>query len=99
MISAYLRDPLTIVRHGARDQWGSEGATTSEAALGYIEWSTRLVRNIKGEEVASSANILLAYDATLTHEDRILIDGVEHSIITIQRVKDFTARAMKVFIS
>ncbi|MEN6311204.1 MAG: hypothetical protein ABFD80_06655 [Acidobacteriota bacterium] len=99
MINAYLRDALTIVRHGTRDQWGSEGATTEEAALGYIEWTTRLVRNIKGEEVASSANILLPYDATLTHEDRIKIDGVEHSIITVQLVKDFTTRAMKVFIS
>ncbi len=99
MISAYLRDSLTIVRHGTRDEWGTESAATEEAVLGYIEWGTRLVRDIKGEEVASSANILLAYDATLTHEDRIRIDGVEHPIISIALVKDFTTRAMKVFIA
>lgn len=98
MINAYMKDQLTIVRHGTVDQYGTEGVTTDEAGAGFVEWKTRLVRNIKGEEVRAAASILMRYDATLTHEDRIRIGSVEYPIIAIEIVRDFTVRGMKVFI-
>ncbi len=98
MIGAYLKDILTIVRHGTRDQYGTEGATTSEAAKGFIQWKSKLVLSIKGEQVLSSASILMRYDSTLTHEDKITIDGVEHLIIAIEKVRDFSTRGMRVYI-
>jgi len=98
VIGAYLKDVITVVRHGARDQYGTEGATTDELMRGYIEWKTRLVLNIKGEEVLSSAGVLMRYDPTLTHEDKITIGGVEHLILAIELVRDFSVRGMKVYI-
>lgn len=98
VINAYLKDSLTVVRHGAVDQYGTEGATTAEAAAGFVEWKTRLVRNIKGEEVRAAASILMWYDSTLTHEDRIRIGAVEYPIIAIEIVRDFTVRGMRVYI-
>lgn len=98
MINSYLKDVVTVVRHGIRDQYGTEGSTTTELVRGYIEWKTRLALNIKGEEVLSSASILMRYDATLTHEDRITIGGVEHLILAIELVRDLSVRGMKVYI-
>ncbi len=98
MIGAYLKDTVTIVRHGTRDQYGTEGPTTSALVKCFIEWKTRLLRNIKGEEVQSSAAILMRYDPTLTHEDRVMVSGVEHPIVSIELQRDFAIRSMKVYI-
>lgn len=99
MIGAYLRDRLTILRHGARDKYGEASDPAQETVYGYVEWKTRLVRDIHGEQVASSASVLLAYDPALTHEDQVRIDDVDHSILIIEIVKDFSTRAMKVYLS
>lgn len=99
MIKAYLKDPVTVLRHGARDAWGAAPAPTRELALGFLEPGSRLVLNLQGEQVLSSARVLLAYDATLTHEDELEISGVRHPIVAIEVLKDFRIRGMKVYIT
>lgn len=98
MIGAYLKDTVTIVRHGTRDQYGTESGTTNEAVKGFLQWKTRLVLNLQGEEVLSSASVLMRYDATLTHEDKIIVGGVEHPILAIELVRDLTVRGMRIYI-
>lgn len=98
MIGAYLKDNFIVLRHGTKDQYGSEGPGTEEPAKGLIEWKTRLMRSIQGEEVLSQASVLMAYDATLTHEDRLKLSGVEYPILAIEVLRDFAVRGMKVYI-
>lgn len=98
MINAYLKDTTTIVRHGALDRYGTESGTAEETVRCFIQWKTKLLRNVKGEEVLSAGVVWLAYDPTLTHEDRIKVLGIEHSIIAIELLRDFKVRAMKVYI-
>lgn len=99
MLNVYGVDSLYIVRSGGDDQWGEPLPVTLEAVTGYIEWKTRLVRNFAGEEVASRASILLNYDGTIDHLDKVRIDGVDYPIIGLDREKDFSNVGIMIFIA
>jgi len=99
MIESYMVDPLTIVRHVAPDSFNEAGTPSFELTTGYIEWGTKLIRNLQGEQVVAAARVWLEYDVTLNHEDKIRIDGVDHSILQIETPKDFEARATLVYIA
>lgn len=99
MIGSYMVDALTIVRHAARDQWNEEGTPTLELTTGYIEWGTKLIRDLQGDQVVAAGRVWLEYDSTLTHEDKLRIDSVDHVILKIETQKDFEARATLVYIA
>jgi hypothetical protein len=97
MINAYLQDSITI-RKVTYDQWGSP-STSDVSTLGRFEFKTKLVRNDAGEQVVSSANVLLKSDASVEHEDKIVYAGKVYSIINIEIKKDFTDRMKKVILA
>lgn len=99
MIGSYMVDPVTIVRHAAPDTFNETGAPTLELTTGYIQWGSKLIRNVQGEQVVAAARVWLEHDATLNHEDKIRIDGVDHPILQIETPKDFEARATLVYIA
>lgn len=99
MIDAYLTDPIFILRHATPDAWNQAPAPTREATLGYVEQGSRLIRSITGEQVASEARVLMATDATLTHRDEIEHDGKAHTILRIERAKDFSDVGMWVYLA
>jgi len=92
---AYMVDDLTIIRYGGYDSWNQPLATEAVPVKGKIEYKTRLVKDLKGEEVVSSASVLLpeAVDGVLfrdlIHEDILKFDGVEYAIIRINKPKAF----------
>lgn len=95
MFNVYSVDEIIIVRAGiiggkATDINNEPNPTTDETVNGYVEWKTMLVRNINGEEEVSSGHVILSYDGTIDHRDKIKIDSIEHQIIRIQRGKDFS---------
>jgi hypothetical protein len=98
MIRAYSVDDITIIR-GGRDQWGEPLPPTNIPVKGYIDWKTKLVRDIKGEEVVAAATVYLLYDGLLNHEDRFLIAGLEHPVINIFEGKDFSRNHYEVYIA
>ena len=99
-VNVYMVDPLTIVMWNGNDTWGEPLSGTLVDVKGYIEWKTRLVRNLQGEEVVSSVTIMLpkkidrtAYlGRALMHEDRIQIgsEDFDRAIIVIHTPKDFS---------
>ena len=99
-IDAYMVDDLTILMWNGEDTWGEPLSGTMVEVKGYIEWKTRLVRNVLGEEVTSSVTIMLpkkidkaAYlGRALCHEDRIWIGGesFDRAIIVIGTPKAFS---------
>lgn len=99
MIKAYMVDAITIVRHAALDVYNEPGTATLEETMAYVDWGSRLVRNLQGEQVVASASVMMEYDATLTHEDKIRIDAVDHVILRIEKMKDFADRGMMVYIA
>jgi len=96
MIRAYCVDTITI-RRITRGAW-SEPSASSIAVKGYVDWKTKLVRNIKGEQVVAMATVYLIYDGLLTHEDRLVIDGIDHGIINIVVGKDFSKNHYEAYI-
>ena len=96
MLNVYGVDSITIVRDGGFDEWGEPSATTSESVKGYVEWKTHLVRDINGEEVVSSGYVTLSYDSTIDHKDKLTINSTTFSILSIDRLKDFSNRGLMV---
>jgi hypothetical protein len=88
-----MNDDITI-KTATLDTWG-RATYTETAAKGRFEFRTKLVRNIKGQQVVSTAKLYLA-TRTLGHEDKIVYDSREYGIISIEQVKDFSAKFLKV---
>ena len=105
MIYAYLVDDITIKRSGGYDSWQEPLASTNLATKGKVEYKTKLVKNLQGEDVISNALVYLhgsktekLLDRELTHEDR-LIFAVEHVIIRIDKPKAFSSPHYEVYVT
>jgi len=92
MINAYLTDTITI-QTVTLDTWGT-ATKVSTTAKARFEFRTKLVRNIAGEQVISTAKVYLPI-MTITHQDKIVYETKEYSILNIERVKDFSAKFIK----
>lgn len=89
MICAYLHDSIGL-KTISRDPVYHEPTYTTVTVVGRVERKTRLVRNLRGEQVASAARVYLSAAVTPNHETLIVIDGVDHSIIALRPVKSFS---------
>jgi len=93
MIKAYLTDTI-IIKTITYDKWG-EGSEETETIKGRIEYKTKMVRNEKGEQVVSSARVMLE-SRTLGHKDKINFDSTDHAILNIAKIKDFNNQHIEV---
>jgi hypothetical protein len=96
MISAYMTDDITIQRI-AYGSWGTS-TPTNVAVKGRFEFKTKLVRNMAGEQVVSSANVILPV-MVLGHQDKVVYSGVTYSILTIELKKDFSNRFLLAYLA
>ena len=107
MIRAYLVDTVTIVKYAEEDSWGDPLATSDIDVPAKINYSTRLIHDIRGEEVLSIAMIYMSLDIegggylnrALDHNDRIKFDGIEHVILKIVKPKAFSDPHYEVYVS
>lgn len=98
MIKSYLIDDITIKNLVSLDQW-QEPTWETIAVKGRIEWASKLIRNAQGEQVISAALVYLDSDvAGLTIDDRIIIAGVEHTIMRVNKKTDFSTSHFEVWI-
>jgi hypothetical protein len=96
MLNSYMTDDITI-KAVTYDQWGSP--TESEIEVkGRFEFKTKLVRNQAGEQVVSSANVMLPV-ITLGHQDKIVYGGKTYSILSIELKKDFSNRFLLIYLA
>ena len=109
MINAYMVDPITIIKWNGNDNWGEPLSGSPIDVRGYVEWKTRLVRNVQGEEVVSSVTVMLPkkidrathLGRALCHEDRIQIDteSFNRAIIAIHTPKAFSSPHYEVYLA
>ena len=109
MLNAYAVDDIVIIQHGGYTPINEPLSGTEIAIKGYAEWKTKLVRDIKGEEVTSTIQIYISkrrLDAELTdalsHEDRVKsINGVEidRAIITVHAPKHFSMPHYEIYLA
>lgn len=87
MINAYLIDTV-IIKKITYDQWG-ETSESTEIIKARVIYGSRLVRNFAGEQVVSSAQVMLK-NRTLSHADKITFDGIDHAILNISKARGFS---------
>lgn len=98
MIQAYLIDSIQIKYLSALDQW-QEPTWTTVAVKARVEWQNKLIRNGQGEQVVSAALVYLAGDVTPpTNADGIVIEGIEHAIMRVDKKTDFSVSHWEVWI-
>lgn len=98
MINAYLTDLVTLWASSGEDQWGEQASGAYHDFRARVEFKTRLVRDINGEEVMSTVTVLLAkkidriLGRELSHKDRIQIEGesLDRAIMSIAKPKHFS---------
>ena len=99
MMNAYFTDDVVLVQATGRDQYGKAKTETTTTVKGRFEWRTKVIRNRAGEEVTSAARVYLPSTATLTHEDKIRVGGVDRLILDIQEARDFSLSHYEVYIA
>jgi len=93
MLNAYMVDSI-IIKIVTYDEWG-EPSEVETTVKGRIEYKTRMVRNMQGEQVVSSARIMLD-NRTLNHRDKLYFDSRDHAILNIGKKKDFSNQYLEV---
>lgn len=109
MIDAYLVDDFIFYAHRGHDKYGEPLVPEFDVynIKGKIDYKTRLVRNIKGEEVISTALVYLSFKLVgtigrhLTHEDRIQLafESFDHAILRVDEPKAFSGPHYEVYIA
>jgi hypothetical protein len=92
-MNVYMTDDIYIKRV-TFDKWGAS-IEKKIHTKGRITFRTKMVRNLDGEQVVSSAEVMLP-DITLKHEDKVIYKSKEYSILGIEEQKDFSIRGKKV---
>ena len=98
MISAYLVDDISIKYLTGLDQWNVP-TYSIVAVKARVEFRNQLIRNAQGEQVVSGALVYLAGDIVApTTADRVVIEGVEHIIMRVDKKTDFSVSHFEVWI-
>jgi len=115
MIDAYLVDSIIIIKAGGAPTWGEPAGTTEVEVMGKIEYKTKLIADLTGEQVVagtkgaamSSAMVLLPESIegdsyltrALSHEDKLKFNGIEHVILKIDKPKAFDNPHYEVYVA
>jgi hypothetical protein len=91
MIDVYLTDTITRFIAGVLDEWNERSYATEEIPA-MVTYKSKLVRNLRGEEVVTNVQIMLKVDQEISHKDRIQLEGESftHGIINFSRPRDFS---------
>jgi hypothetical protein len=99
MSDIYDMDSFILNTHGGYDtnNMPVDGSTVTK--VGFIERRQRIAVDANGENVLSSANILMEYLSTVTLEDTVTFDDRDWNIISIGIEKDFTTKKTRLYLS
>lgn len=106
MINVYLKDDIWTVKAPVPplDEFNVPFPPIVTAIKARIEWKTKQVKNLQGVDVVSSMQVLLKFDSDLGHEDKLRITdpaqggNKDYAIINIDRAKDFSSKAIWVYL-
>jgi len=86
--SAELNQSVSIQALTGHDSWGEPQYATAASKTCYIEKEVRLIRDLKGNEVVSHAQIYLDGAVSVGVEDKVTFDGRSPPIIRVERQVD-----------
>ena len=97
MINAYLTDDITVVTN-ILGVWGEVSTHTDTVIKGRFEFKTKMVRNLQGEMVVSTGNVIIPV-RVISHKDKIIYNSVTYSILGIEEIKDFSKRFLRLTVA
>ena len=92
MIGVYAQESVVWVRGQGLDAYGTPATAVESSILARVRWQVRVLRDYRGVEVVSAAEVLMA-DKPDASQDKIRIDGEDHAIIAVHRVSAFSRTA------
>jgi len=94
----YLTDTVTHIKNRVSDKWSS--FTPSESVVSArVDYETKLIKDVKGNEVVSSIQVTFGGDYDIIHADMITINDIKNAIIKIIKPKAFSVEFTKVFLA
>lgn len=97
LLGIYRTETITWRKAADPDQWGERAAPTDTSISARVIWKTQTVRNFAGDEVVAAGHVLM--EELPDHEDLIRIGTVDHIILAINEIQDFTVSHYEVFIA
>jgi len=111
MIGPYLVNSVTLKQFKGSDVHGTPSTRTSVTVKSRIDYKNRKVENEAGEVVVSKAKVYMRprtitrtdfstrASNTIAYEDLITFDGIDHAIILIAKIQDFSVKFLEVYIA
>lgn len=95
----YLADTVTHIKNRVSDKWGSFTPVEINVSV-MINYETRLIKDIKGNEVVSSIQVTFNGDYDIIHADMLTIGDIKNAIIKIIKPAVFSyVEFTKVFLA
>lgn len=102
MIGSYCTDSITLIAPASKDEWGEPSGPETEIPLkARVEFKSKLVRDLAGNEVMSVARVVFR-TRTVDPESKIRLDDYstdEHGILSVSRPKDFRDRFVELMLA
>ena len=98
-IDVYSNQTIKMLVPNPPNDFMEKTPPTEVEILARVNWERKLVKNAEGEQVVSNINIMVDHDASVYYDHKFEIDSVIFSIISIDRVQDFSAQFMVIYLS
>ncbi len=106
MINSYLVDDLwtVVAPDPPYDDYNKPNAPIVAAVKGLVQWETKIVKDLQGNDVTSNRNVLMRTDIGLTHNDQLRIydialgKNLDYRIITIKPAKGYFTVGVYVYL-
>ena len=89
-MNVYFNDDIGLKRI-VFGTWGGIVSSSTTSLKARFVYETKMVRNLQGEQVVSSAYVMLPV-VYVEHADKIIYESKEYNIIGIEKKRDFTTR-------
>ncbi len=114
MMNAYMTDTVVLKQSQGADKWGEPLEPVNVSMKARVEYKTRQVTSKTGQQVIATGIVIMkplkiikdvtgrGADGqganTISYEDKLIVEGIEYSIARISQEKDFSVRALSVYI-
>jgi len=98
MIKAYQNEKILLIKPGSPEAWMEPGDEEEIEMKARVNRRTMIIKDFKGEQVASAIDILITPEEEIYYEYHFKIEDVTYSILKIDRKQDFSARYLQIWL-
>jgi len=111
MIEAYLVDTIILRMDKGSDKWQEPNTPEDVTVKAFIDYGEHRIENAQGEIVVSMAKVKMKprtiikngfatrASNTISYKDILIYDNEAHSIVKINKFRDFSVRGLDVYVT